>query len=65
MVLDVIAGAVLLTSPWLFGYRPQLSSFQSGVHVISGLVVFGFVAFTNRGQVSVEEKKEREFPRAA
>ncbi|NDD92140.1 hypothetical protein EBZ37_08655 [bacterium] len=65
MALDVISGGLLLIAPWLFGYRLSLSGFQTSVHMISGLVVLGLVAFTERGKVRVEEKPEKQFPRAA
>lgn len=65
LALDVVAGALLMIAPWLFGYRLSLSGFQTSVHVIAGLAVLGLVAFTERGRIKAEEKPEKEFPRAA
>ncbi len=73
MGLDIVVGGLLLVAPWFFGYRNVLTTLQTSVHVIGGLAVWGLVAFTRRGSEAItgkvskpsEEKKEKEFPRAA
>lgn len=47
MALDVLAGAMLIAGPWLFGYRAAISGTTMAVHVVLGVGVWGLVAFTH------------------
>lgn len=46
MVLDTLAGVFLVSAPWIFGYRPYLSSTQEYAHYAFGLGIFALVGMT-------------------
>jgi purine-cytosine permease-like protein len=67
MFMDVILGAVLMIAPWVFGYRPYITSSQTLLHFVLGLGAWGLVALTNRRreQKVVSAEEEVTIPRKA
>jgi hypothetical protein len=51
MVMDVLAGIVLILAPMVLGYRGLLTSGQFALHFILGLGVIGLVSLTNTRDV--------------
>jgi hypothetical protein len=46
MSLDVLNGALILFSPWILGYRDELTGTQEILHYVLAFSLFGLVAFT-------------------
>lgn len=67
MFMDVCSGAVLMAAPWVFGYRPYITSSQTVLHFVLGLGAWGLVALTNRrtGQRIVSTEEDMTIPRKA
>lgn len=70
MILDVIAGAILILSPMVMGYSSLLTGFQNALHYIFGIGVIVLVALTKPKATraitaTVEEEEPRDFGQRA
>lgn len=54
MLLDVITGFVLMIAPYAFSYRAAITNGQTALHFVLGLGLWGLVALTRSGAVSVK-----------
>ena len=48
MMLDSLAGIVVILAPYVFGYRDQITGGVTALHYVLGLGVLGLVALTDR-----------------
>jgi len=49
MLFDVMLGIYIMAAPFIYGYWPELASWQVGSHFVLGLSTVALVTFTTRG----------------
>lgn len=59
MTFDVVTGIFLISAPFIYNYRSELSAAQYALHWVLGLGAIALVAFTRKA-ARIAEKQEEE-----